>query len=115
MKKTIALCVLGLGLFAGTNAFAQESAPTDPQKTQQVIAAIPSLQAISAEIASFEAKTAGKKEEFKNASADLSALLQKYANELQLQLAAHKDNAEIVAALTSELNRVNAQLANLKK
>ncbi len=115
MKKTLFLMVFGFGLLAGTSAYAQQEAPqADPKiRTQQVIESIPSLHGIALEISTFEAKTAGKSGEYKNAAADLRALKMKYAAELELQIAANKGNAEVTEVLTAELKRTKEEIAQL--
>lgn len=116
MKKIIALAVFGIGMFAGTAAYAQsaETPAVSPEKTQQVIAAIPSLQSIRQEIADFEAKTSGQQEKFENGNADLRALKMKYANELKTQIAANQGKPEVVEVLTAELAKTNAEIEKLK-
>lgn len=117
MKKLIALTVLGAGLLFGAGAYAQgnaEQTAADKAKTQQVIESIPALKSIALEISGFEIKIAGKKEEYKNANADLKALKQKYANELTTQINANEGKKEIVDVLNAELKKTKNEIENLK-
>jgi hypothetical protein len=116
MKKLFAVAFLAIGMFAGTETFAQDAGKParTPEQTQQVIASIPALNAIAQEIAQFEAKTAGQKEKFEHANADLKALKMKYAAELQTQIAINQDKPEILAVLKDELAKTNAEIERLK-
>ena len=115
MKKVIATGLLGFGMLISAGAFAQDYYVQLPAtKTEQVIAAIPSLQGIKNEIAQFEAKTEGKKESFENLNADLRALKMKYAAELKTQIAINKDSKEIADVLTEELKKTEAEIEKLK-
>jgi septal ring factor EnvC (AmiA/AmiB activator) len=116
MKKVIATALLGFAMLAGTSAFAQDSYGqiNPPTKTEQVIAAIPSLQNIKNEIAQFEAKTEGKKDSFENGNADLKALKMKYATELETQIGINKDNKEVLEILNAELKKTREEIEKLK-
>ncbi|HTF04075.1 MAG TPA: hypothetical protein VK826_08615 [Bacteroidia bacterium] len=116
MKKLFSLGLLAFGLLTGANALAQDATGVAvPQsKTETVVASIPSLQSIAMEIAQFEAKTEGKKENYENANADLRALKMKYAAELQVQIAVNKDNKEVFDVLTEELRKTNEEIEKLK-
>jgi hypothetical protein len=114
MKKLLALAALGLFLMAANSANAQTSDQANPpDKTQEVIASIPSLQSIAVEITAFEQKKENNKAELKNADADLRALKMKYAAELEVQISANRDNAEVVQVLTAELNKTRAEIEYL--
>jgi septal ring factor EnvC (AmiA/AmiB activator) len=112
MKKLFAMTLLGIGMFAGTSAFAQTTTATSPN-TQQVIASIPALQSIAQEIAAFEAKTEGNKENFQHANEDLKALKMKYAAELKTQIALNQDKPEVLAVLTAELAKTEKEIEQL--
>lgn len=116
MKKSIALALLGLGLFAGTTAYAQDAATPakSSEKTQQVISSIPALQSITQEISDYESKIAGKKESYENSNADLRALKMKYAAELKTQIAVNQDKQEVLAVLKEELAKTEAEISQLK-
>ena len=103
-------------LMIGTAAFAQDAGNSTAQpadRTAEVIASIPSLHNISLEISAFEEKTKNGSES-KNTNADRRALKMKYAQELEVQIAAHKDNAEVTAILTEELAKTRAEIETLK-
>jgi hypothetical protein len=112
MKNLLALSALGLFLLVSSPVKAQDASGSNPptNKTQQVIASIPSLQSISLEIASFEQKRENQKAELNNADADLRALKIKYAAELEVQISVNKDNAETVQILTEELKKTRAEI-----
>lgn len=113
MKKLLALSALGLFL-ACSSAQAQDAGSgNQPTRTQEVIASIPSLQSISNEIAVFQMKVENNKSELKNADADLRALKMKYAAELEVQISANGQNAEMVQVLTAELNKTRAEIEQL--
>jgi len=117
MRKNLLMAFICLGSFQASFVHAQTNravTTVTDNKTQQVIVSIPSLKSISDEITSFEAKTAGKEEEYKNAAADLRALRMKYASELQSQIAFHEGKPEIQAVLKNELTKTN-QLLNPTK
>lgn len=116
MKKVIATALLAFAMLTGTASFAQsaEGTLTTPDKTQQVIASIPSLQSIALEISQFEAKTAGRKENQENTTADLRALKMKYAAELKTQIVVNKDNKETHDILMEELKKTQEELSKLK-
>lgn len=115
MKKLLALAALGLFLLCTHSVSAQNAEQGNPSsnRTQEVIASIPSLQSISIEITAFEQKKENNKAELKNADADLRALKMKYAAELEVQISVNKDNAETVQILTQELNKTRAEIERL--
>gem|GEM_PF-2871941 len=108
--------LLAFGVLAGSAAFAQQAAGDDGKvkaRTQQVIAGIPSLQAIAQEIAVFESKTEGKSAEYKNANADLKALKMKYANELRAQISLNEKNKATAEILAEELKKTEEAINKL--
>lgn len=112
MKKLLALSALGLFLTLSPSMYAQDAGNGNqqPNRTQEVIASIPSLNSIALEITAFEQKAENNKSELKNSDADLRALKMKYAAELEVQISANKDNAETVQILTEELNKTRAEI-----
>lgn len=117
MKKIITITVLGLGLLISAGAYAQDAAQKTAgtkEKTEKVINNIPSLNAIAQEITAFQMKIKDREQEYKNASADLKALKQKYANELTAQISLNEGKEEIVDVLREELKKTNKEIENLK-
>jgi hypothetical protein len=116
MNKMKTVLMFAFFLLIGTAAFAQNAGDPPAQtvnRTAEVIASIPSLHSISLEIASFEEKTKNGSES-KNANADRRALKMKYAAELEVQIDANKNDAEVTAILKEELAKTRAEIETLK-
>lgn len=104
-------CVCSVLLFAG-RAYSQNATGSHYLPgTHPVISEIPSLKSAAEDIRKFEAKmNSTPKIEYKNADADRFAVNNKYAQELEKQIALYADNEEIIAVLQQELEYTRARM-----